>query len=631
MDTPHPNTQALPPGTRLEEFEIKRVLGAGGFGITYLATDTSLGRQVVIKENLPVQFAFRDTHSMTVSPRHTTGEDAENFAWSLENFSKEAALLASLDHPGIVKVLRSFRAFGTAFFVMPYVEGVAFDDLIRSRTDKGKSFTAEEISGLLQRVLDALAYLHDRGIYHRDIKPGNILITRDGIPILIDFGSARQRLSERSMTVVESPGYTPFEQLQSRGNVGPWSDLYALGATRARALIGEAPPKANDRVLDDPWVPLADSQDLIAHLPNSLLAGIDQALHPRPQDRWQDARDWAAALAGGAPPAQRPDDDEFVGLRAGQEKTVQQIRLRWCPTGTFTRGSPPAEQEMVRQFGIDASDERQHEVTLTRGFWMAETPVTYGQWKAVMGNNRTIEAQVRLALQDDTLYPLPGKIQTLREFFGLERNANPEDLLGSPRPDALPMIYVNWNEAREYCEKLTSAARAAGAIPPHMEFRLPTEAQWEYACRAGTRTATYAGEMRILAELNAPILDRIAWYGGNSSVGYSGTGFDTSGWEGKQYPGGMAFIRPVGRKEPNAWGLRDTIGNVWEWCGDWYGAYPSGSVTDPTGPQTGAHRVFRGGSWDSGAAYCRVARRDRDTPGFRSSGLGFRPALVPSE
>jgi serine/threonine protein kinase len=298
METPHPNTQALPPGTRLEEFEIERVLGSGGFGITYLARDTSLGRQVVIKENLPVQFAFRDTHSLTVSPRHTTGEDAENFAWSLENFSKEAALLASLDHPGIVKVLRSFSAFGTAFFVMPYVDGLPLDELIHSRTDQGKPFTVEEISGLLQRVLEALAYLHDRGIYHRDIKPGNILITRDGIPVLIDFGSARQRLSERSMTVVESPGYTPFEQLQGRGNVGPWSDLYALGATVARAITGETLPKANDRVFDDPWVPLAQRWEITATLPTPLLASIDKALHPRDKDRWQDAREWAEAIRG---------------------------------------------------------------------------------------------------------------------------------------------------------------------------------------------------------------------------------------------------------------------------------------------------------------------------------------------
>jgi len=124
MNDPQSGGKELPAGTRLEEFVIERVLGSGGFGITYLARDVSLDRQVVIKENLPSQFAHRDTSSLVVN--HGLGRgDAENFKWSLDNFSKEAALLASLDHHGIVKVLQRFEAFGTAYFVMPYVEGVA--------------------------------------------------------------------------------------------------------------------------------------------------------------------------------------------------------------------------------------------------------------------------------------------------------------------------------------------------------------------------------------------------------------------------------------------------------------------------------------------------------------------------
>ena len=146
---PEPSGQALPRGTRIEEFVIERVLGSGGFGITYLAKDNNLGRQVVIKENLPAQFCFRDTHSLTVAPRHSHGEDVENFRWSLENFSKEAAMLASLDHPGIVRVLRSFQALGTAYFVMPFVEGVAFDSLIESHKAKRQSFDETGLHGLL--------------------------------------------------------------------------------------------------------------------------------------------------------------------------------------------------------------------------------------------------------------------------------------------------------------------------------------------------------------------------------------------------------------------------------------------------------------------------------------------------
>jgi serine/threonine protein kinase/N-acetylmuramoyl-L-alanine amidase len=300
MNEQPPNTQALPAGTRLEEFVIERILGAGGFGITYLASDVSLGRQVVIKENLPVQFCFRDPRSLTVSPRHTSGEDLDNFQWSLENFSRESAMLASVDHPGIVKVLRSFQAFGTAYFVMPFVEGMALDDLAKKRGDR--SFTEVELASLLKDTLSALGYLHDRGIYHRDIKPGNILTTDQGKPVLIDFGSARQRLIERSMTVVESAGYTPFEQLQSRGNVGPWSDLYALGATLVKVMTGEAPPKANDRTMGDPWQPLSGRAELTRRFSPLLLGTLDRALKLPIEERWQNAGDWQKALKSGKVP-----------------------------------------------------------------------------------------------------------------------------------------------------------------------------------------------------------------------------------------------------------------------------------------------------------------------------------------
>ena len=299
--------QSLPAGARLEEFVIEKVLGSGGFGITYLAKDTSLGRRVVIKENLPAQFAWRETSTGTVRPRHTTGGDADDFAWSMTNFLREAETLASLDHPGIVRVLRKFEANGTAYFIMPFVEGVAFDSLIESHKAKDRSFDEEGLHGLLTRMLDTLGYLHDRGVYHRDIKPGNILITSEGIPVLIDFGSARQRLSDHSMTVVESAGYTPFEQLQSRGNVGPWSDLYALGGTLAKAITGEAPPKAMDRMRRDPMVPLAQRSELATRFSTTFLASIDTALAVEETERWQDAKEWQAGLAGAAPVKHAPD------------------------------------------------------------------------------------------------------------------------------------------------------------------------------------------------------------------------------------------------------------------------------------------------------------------------------------
>jgi len=322
------NTQALPSGTRLEEFVIERVLGSGGFGITYLAKDTRLERKVVIKENLPAQYCFRDPGSLKVSPRHTHQDDVANFQWSLENFSKEAAMLASLDHPGIVRVLGSFDAFGTACFVMPHVEGQSLDDLARCRA--GDPFSEQELTGLLKWSLDALDYLHERRIYHRDIKPANILMTQQGVPVLIDFGSARQRLSERSMTVIESAGYTPIEQLQSRGNIGPWSDLYALAATVVKIITGEPPPKANDRTMGDPWQPLAGRTELREQFSEKFLTCLDRALLLPIEGRWQSAGEWKDALASDARKSDKPANEtdtstDLVATRKSKWPLIAEI------------------------------------------------------------------------------------------------------------------------------------------------------------------------------------------------------------------------------------------------------------------------------------------------------------------
>jgi len=356
-----PNSgQALPPGSVLEEFTIGRVLGSGGFGITYLAEDCRLGRPVVVKENLPVQFCWREPSSMTVRPRHTEGGDAESFAWSLENFEKEAAMLASLDHPGIVRVLRSFEAFGTAFFVMPFVEGTAMDEQIKRRLENGAAFSEEELLGVLWRMLEALEYLHARGIYHRDIKPGNILITGDGIPVLIDFGSARQRLSERSLTVIESPGYTPFEQLQSRGKIGPWSDLYAMAGTFYKAITGETPPKATDRVMDDPIEPLATRASLQGKYSHRFLASIDRAMAPNSDARFSNSREWRESVWGGdevseEKPLEQPPESAVVEASAvggwEEQSDVPEAQVHSASVDggdfSFRKGEPSPKRKPV--------------------------------------------------------------------------------------------------------------------------------------------------------------------------------------------------------------------------------------------------------------------------------------------
>ena len=305
-----------------------------------------------------------------------------------------------------------------------------------------------------------------------------------------------------------------------------------------------------------------------------------------------------------------------AGMRLVVRAGSIEVPLRWCPAGTFTMGSPTSEEGRY-------DDEVQHRVTLTRGFWMGETEVTQGLWKKVMGGE-TIHDLARKALRDDTKYNLNGKMQTLRELHNRSRDAYPSSICGD-LDDDVPVYHVNWQETTEFCARLTAMARQCGTLPEGCEFRLPTEAQWEYACRAVTKTALPNGcDIHILGERNAPALDNIAWYGGNSSVGFNGRGWDSTPLKEKQYPGGCACARAVGTKNPNMWGLYDMIGNVWEWCADWFGNYPSDSVVDPTGPAAGKFRVLRGGCWCSLARRCRSASRFRLDPGNRSRHYGLR-------
>jgi len=321
-------------------------------------------------------------------------------------------------------------------------------------------------------------------------------------------------------------------------------------------------------------------------------------------------------------PAQRAAMERKIAAARSADRDTNTVGMAFAALepGVFWMGSP--EDEPGRN-----DDEKRHLVKLTRPFQVALTPVTQGQWKAVMGTG--LWTQARKMLEDDTKYNFGSGHgeTTIRDLYGLQRDSGKDGVIGIEADD-YPMYFVNWHEAVEFCRHLTEMERLSGAIPLGCEYRLPTEAEWEYACRAGTGTATSIGDVEIRGAHDAPGLDAIAWYGGNSSVGYEGRGWDTSGWKEKQYPGGTAGPRRVGTKAPNAWGLFDMIGNVWEWCADGYGPYPDGSGTDPTGPKQAADRVFRGGSWSSIAGDCRSAIRLGSVPEFRSCYLGFRPVLT---
>jgi formylglycine-generating enzyme required for sulfatase activity len=256
---------------------------------------------------------------------------------------------------------------------------------------------------------------------------------------------------------------------------------------------------------------------------------------------------------------------DLVGNAAGEvrEQSGFKIKLIWCPPGKFTMGSPQAEADR-------RSSEDQTEVTFTKGFWLGQTELNQGNWQAVMKTK-----------------PWKGEA-TVKEGADF------------------PATKMSWNDAAEFCKKLTEQERKAKRLPADWEYALPTEAQWEYACRAGTTTAFSFGDDRAQ-------MSDYAWWGGL---------VDSGNAEKEQY------VHKGGLKKPNAWGFFDMHGNVYEWCRDRYSKKLAGG-DDPTGPATGENHVYRGGSWVWGPDRARSAfRRSSDLPDEVNNDLGFRVALV---
>jgi len=272
---------------------------------------------------------------------------------------------------------------------------------------------------------------------------------------------------------------------------------------------------------------------------------------------------------------------EYVGPKHGAQKTLTlpggaTMEMIYVEPGSFMMGSPISEEGRL-------DNEAQHQVTLTKGFWLGKYEVTQKQWQSVMGDN-------------------PSRFKS---------------------PDR-PVENVSWEDCQKFIAKVDAEARrqlGGGA-------RLPTEAEWEYACRAGADTSLPNGEnLVVLGDRNGRGLNSIAWYGGNSCVDFElSNGYDCSDWKEKEFAGSKAGTHNVGKKAANNWGFHDMIGNVYEWCSDWYGEnyYKSSPSADPQGPASGVYRVLRGGSWNDFARLCRSANRVRYQPGYRNRIFGFR-------
>ena len=598
---------ALAIGTSLQggRYVIERVLGQGGFGITYLCQHTKLRKQVAIKEFFFAQFCERqgDTSHVTV-PTAGNRELVEKFR---RKFVKEARLIAGKlsQAPSVVNVSDVFDENGTSYYVMDYIEGRSLAEVLKKR---GRLGEAEAVS-IIEQVGKALAYVHSCGINHLDIKPANIMMSRaTGRAVLIDFGVAKQydaTTGEATTTtpVGRTPGYAPLEQYSLSGvsSFTPQSDIYSLGATLYKLVTGNTPPEATampkDAVLPYP-------EDVSAPVRRAITAAMQshkedrparvedflQLLHSQPKPKpspdddttdiddnpkvivvdtepkpvsepEQPRRKWlpwvvgvaVAAIAFVAVMLLRPEQQHDIleatptatdtEIIAEQQSNLPEIEMVYVSGGTFTMGAT-SEQ------GSDAYDREKpaHSVTLS-GYYIGKYEVTQELWKAVMGSNPS--------------------------YY---------------KGDNLPVEQVSWNDVQEFLRKLNAMTGK--------RYRLPTEAEWEFAARGGNSSRGYK-------------------YSGSNSLGSVAWYTDNSGNR----------THAVGTKSPNELGIYDMSGNVWEWCQDWYGSYSSSSQRNPQGPNSGSHRVRRGGSWFTDARCCRVSYRSHITPDSRNRNLGFRLAL----
>lgn len=318
-----------------------------------------------------------------------------------------------------------------------------------------------------------------------------------------------------------------------------------------------------------------------------------------------------------------PEEESSLPIE-GRKWTIKALQSRidfaWCPAGTFTMG----------RLG-DETAAPPHTVHISKPFWMATTPITQGQWEAVMGT--TQRDIIKAMLQDTTPLSLDGgtKKRPLAEWLGFSPETEPEQLYFNRQLENdrdLPVVYVSWNDAVAFCKKLTELEKEH--LPEGYSYRLPTEAEWEYACRAGTQGDYYDGSSHTGTSYNDKNLSSLAWYGGNSSYLLQSPGYDVTALANREDNSPQAYLRQVATKRPNGLGLYDMLGNAWEWCQDFYNKYSPLEQTDPLCdiPKGAVRHIIRGGGWHSKASSCTCHSRGRQIPELRHFDLGFRIVLA---
>jgi len=699
----------LPTGYQLQEYRILSVLGHGGFGITYLAQDTKLNLRVAIKEYFPTDLAVRE-ESYSVQPKFQKYK--KNFVWGLKGFLKEGQALATFQHPSIVRVLRYFEAHNTAYIVMEYEQGQSLSNALKNAS----TFTEAQIMTILPPLLSGLQAVHEKGFLHRDIKPGNIYLRdKDNTPVLLDFGAARYALGNlsRSITALVTPGYTPFEQYQTKGPLGPWTDIYAVGAVLYRAISGQKPVEAPARIN---MVKLNDEKDPLEPITKigrrkyskHLLQGIDWALQISEKDRPQNVEEWAAAMLFPLEPSSPPHPKNRGWILAGvivatgfnvgyfiyhhaqlrqqktlaiqklqeqataetarltqlqseqlQQKTLEIQKLQEKVTAETARLTQLQSEQSALKKAIEKARQQIRDISNTKEFEeqklkdISNTKEFEEQrLKELRRQIKKLEQQriyeaARLAkllksitdagtkiignnfrdsLQNGSLGPEMVVVPAGRFRMGDSQDGGYKDeqpvrwvsvnhfaigryevtfeeydrfaeATGREKPDdqgwgrgLQPVINVSWEEATAYAAWLS--------LQTGQQYRLPTEAEWEYAARAGTESQYWWGNEMVSKKANCN--------GCNSQ------------WDNKK-------TAPVGSFSSNAFGLYDTVGNVWEWtCSEYERQYVGKEQQCINNENSQTELVIRGGSCFNKPKDVRTANRNWSKSSLHFYSFGFR-------
>ena len=571
------NSSFLPIGTWLasRQYRIIKHIGEGGFGKTYLV-ENRLGEKKVVKEFFISSMCTREaSNEVAIS----IDENKTTFEQQREKFEQEALKIFSLNNQHIVKVSAVFDENNTIYYVMDYIEGGSLNDKLKSIDPLPEA----QIQRYLGQILDALEYVHTKGMMHLDIKPSNIMLDANDNVVLIDFGASKVFDSSMMNKTINTtrppytPGYAPYEQ--ENGDVkylGPHCDIYSLGATLYRLYSGNKPPMPIEILMNGLTFP--------SSVPTHMQQAIKKAMTFKMDERIKTISEFrreigmlgdtpTIGIGGGGTNIPVGGDDEKTEVAPSKPEspklesfteTVNGVSFKMIAVegGTFKMGAQSKDPNKPN-FDKKAYDYESpvHDVTLD-SFYMAEFVVTEDLWEAVMNENKSKESRGFLG-----------------RLFGNNK---------VPRPrEGYPKTMISWNDCQKFIKKLNQLTGK--------NFRLPTEAEWEYVARGGNKNRgnKYSG---------GNIIEDVAWYSENS-------------W---------ATTHKVGAKSPNELGIYDMSGNVWEWCGDWYGDYTSSAHANPTGPTSGSFRVYRGGSWYRNASYCRVSNRGNYAPDYHYSDLGFR-------